>query len=180
MNATPTLMWKEANQTRLTAALAEVRVGLMRFLAIPEEQEARSESSTAAGIAAEEACSTESVPSALDTLCGTFGLSGFERKILLMSAGAELDSRFARLYAAGSRDARCSQATFSLEAVSQMPQQDQGVVLFGKNSDPPSAIWGAVLGTGQGGGACGASRLRGTRFALSAGFRIGYASAFPK
>jgi ATPase family associated with various cellular activities (AAA) len=110
----PTLVWKEANQARLTAALAEVRVGLMRFLAIPEEQEARSESSTAAGIAAEEASSTESSPAGLDTLCGTFGLSGFERKILLMSAGAELDARFASLYAAGSRDALCSHATFSL------------------------------------------------------------------
>ncbi len=119
MNATPTLVWKEANQAWLTAALSEVRVALMRFLAMPEEPEPREEHSAGAGVATEEVSSeevpeTENAPSALDTLCTIFGLSTFERKVLLMTAGAELDWRFASLYAAGSRDARCSHATFSL------------------------------------------------------------------
>ncbi|HME31291.1 MAG TPA: ATP-binding protein [Terriglobales bacterium] len=114
MNATPTLVWNEANQSWLTTALAEVRVALMQFLAISEDQNAREEHSAGADAQPEQNSSTESATSALDVLCATFGLSDFERKVLLMSAGAELDSRFASLYAAGSRDARCSHATFSL------------------------------------------------------------------
>ena len=62
----------------------------------------------------EELRASMAAPPALDTLCATFGLSSFERKILLMCAGAELDSRFASLYAAAHKDARQLLPTFSL------------------------------------------------------------------
>ncbi len=44
------------------------------------------------------------VPPALDTLAGTFGLSAFERSVLLLCAGVELDSRYAPLCAAVQQD----------------------------------------------------------------------------
>jgi hypothetical protein len=113
MNAAPTLNWKEANQNHLTAALCEVRVALARFLLYPDGQADSGEDPTNPGLAPEGDSATRET-SALESLCATFGLSAFESKILLMSAGVELDSRFASLYAAGSRDARSSYPTFSL------------------------------------------------------------------
>ena len=43
-------------------------------------------------------------PSALDSLCAAFGLSPFERDVLLLCAGMELDSAFAPLCAAAQGD----------------------------------------------------------------------------
>ena len=53
-------------------------------------------------------------PPALETLCATFGSLHFERQILLMCAGAELDSRFAGLYLAASKRLAQTLPTFSL------------------------------------------------------------------
>jgi hypothetical protein len=53
-------------------------------------------------------------PPALEALCAAFELSSFERKVLLMCAGVELDSRFATLLAAAYQDPRRAQPTFSL------------------------------------------------------------------
>jgi ATPase family associated with various cellular activities (AAA) len=113
MNAAPTLNWKEANQSHLTAALSEVRVALARFLSYPDAQASAEEDAPEPGLEPEGDSATKET-GALEMLCATFGLSAFERKILLMSAGVELDSRFAGLYAAGSRDAKSSYPTFSL------------------------------------------------------------------
>jgi ATPase family associated with various cellular activities (AAA) len=112
MSAAPTLNWKEANQSHLTAALSEVRVALVRFLSYPDQSPAE-ENPTEPGLAPEDD-STAKETGALEMLCATFGMSAFERKILLMCAGVELDSRFAGLYAAGSRDAKSPYPTFSL------------------------------------------------------------------
>src|SRR5438874_1971267 len=113
MNAAPTLNWKEANQNHLTAALSEVRVALARFLSYPDGQANPEEDTTNPGLAPEGDSATKET-GALEMLCATFGLSAFESKILLMSAGVELDSRFAGLYTAASRDAKSSYPTFSL------------------------------------------------------------------
>lgn len=113
MSAAPTLNWKEANQSRLAAALSEVRIALARFLSHADGQVTTEEDATVPGVAPEGDSATKET-GALDTLCATFGLSSFERKILLMCAGVELDSRFAGLYAAGSRDTKSSYPTFSL------------------------------------------------------------------
>ncbi|HYV01072.1 MAG TPA: ATP-binding protein, partial [Actinomycetota bacterium] len=61
------------------------------------------------------------VPPALDTLCRTFGLSSFERDLLLLCAGPELDSRFAALCAELRGTQRGASPTFSL-ALSALPE----------------------------------------------------------
>ena len=47
-----------------------------------------------------EATEAMPAPAALDTLCAAFGLSPFERDVLLLCAGMELDSAFPALCAA--------------------------------------------------------------------------------
>ena len=73
------MSWTEANQQYSLAALAQVRAMIVRFLG--EET------------VADENPAPAMPESALETLCGAFGLSEFERKVLLMCAGAEWDSR---------------------------------------------------------------------------------------
>jgi hypothetical protein len=78
--------WHEANQRYLARAIAEVRAALEAHL--------RGE----APAAQQEAPPPVSHAPALETLCSAFELSTFERKVLLMCAGVEMDSRFAELY----------------------------------------------------------------------------------
>ncbi|HEY9405595.1 MAG TPA: ATP-binding protein [Pyrinomonadaceae bacterium] len=60
-------------------------------------------------------------PAALDSLCEAFALSPFERDVLLMCAGMELDADFARLCAAAQGDARRPYPTFGL-ALAALPE----------------------------------------------------------
>src|SRR6266576_3343786 len=53
-------------------------------------------------------------PPALDAVAAAFGLSGFEREVLLLCAGVELDSRIARACAQAHGDPGRPFATFSL------------------------------------------------------------------
>ena len=53
-------------------------------------------------------------PSALEQLCAAFSLSPFERDVLLLCAGVELDTAFAELCARAQTGARCTYPTFSL------------------------------------------------------------------
>ena len=57
---------------------------------------------------------TSSEPSALDRLCVTFGLSDFERNLLLLCAGVELDASFTILCAAACGNAQRTYPTFGL------------------------------------------------------------------
>jgi hypothetical protein len=104
-----TRTWEEANQAHLMAAIAEVRADLERFIGRPVEP-------TPADSArpARDASAVMSTPSALEILSATFGLTGFERKLLLMCLGAELDSQFRSLFASAAGDRRHSLPTFSL------------------------------------------------------------------
>jgi hypothetical protein len=111
MSETPVRSWEEANQTYLMATLSEVRAMLAKFIARPEAQNA---AELAAQSIPEQVRASMPAPPALETLCATFGLTSFEREILLMCAGVELDSRFASLYAAASKDLRHALPTFSL------------------------------------------------------------------
>src|SRR5262249_41803373 len=74
-----------------------------------------------AGQAPDEAAAAMPAPPALETLCATFGLSPFERAVLVLCAGQELDSRFAALCAAAQGDAQRPYPTFSL-APATLPQ----------------------------------------------------------
>lgn len=55
-----------------------------------------------------------SAPTALDQLCSTFGLSGFERDLLLLCVGMELDASFPALCANAQADPQRTYPTFSL------------------------------------------------------------------
>ena len=88
--------WTEANQRYLMSALDGVRAVL--------EQRATVETP------AEEM----SPGPALETLCKLFGLSPFERAVLLMCAGMELDSKFADLCAKANGDPHRDYPTFCL------------------------------------------------------------------
>jgi hypothetical protein len=86
--------WAEANQRYLIAALAEIRAALERHAA-PGEGALPPPASLDAF--------SETAPPALETLCATFrtgrscGLSSFERAIVLLCAGMELDAAFSGL-----------------------------------------------------------------------------------
>src|SRR5437763_11080262 len=95
--------WIEANQRELMAAIDEVRVALDR-VAKGEALEKSDNQATGQGSAQ---------PSALKIVCSAFGLSRFERAILLLCAGVELDGRFPALCAAAHGDPGRAFPTFS-------------------------------------------------------------------
>jgi hypothetical protein len=102
--------WAEANQRHLTYALHTVRLHLERH-AFPDKDP------TPAPPPPED---HPAGPFALETLAGAFGLSPFERSLLLLCAGVDLDASFATLCATVQGDPRRSFANFSL-ALAALP-----------------------------------------------------------
>jgi hypothetical protein len=96
--------WQDANQRELTRAVARVARRLDGKLRVIET----------AGSEDLSASSLEARPSALETLTATFGLSPFERDILLLCAGIELDSDFALRCAVANGDDGRAYPTFGL------------------------------------------------------------------
>ncbi len=82
--------WADANQRHLVAAIAEVRVALERHLDV--QPAARAANGQAAAL---------TPPAALDRVSEAFGLSGFERAVLVLCAGVELDAGVASLCGSG-------------------------------------------------------------------------------
>ena len=117
MNAALLDAWQEANQRYLRAALDDVRISLERRAARerpgPEEPER-----SAARL--REMSEAMPAPPALETLRATFGLTHFERDVLLLCAGVELDSGFAALCAAPDEPRR-AHPTFGL-ALGALPE----------------------------------------------------------
>ena len=124
--------WQSTNQTRLTAALAEVKSALRLHAALVNPGSDNSSPNTAA-VARSDANAHPDLPSsevdrristeppiaidrpaAIDVLCAAFNLSHFERDILLLCAGMELDSTFGVLCSAAAGDAGKNYPTFSL------------------------------------------------------------------
>ena len=121
MNPTDASTWPEANQRHLMAA-----VGLVRARLEAHAAKVRDESPDARGVAAAEQAlqSAQAAlpgPAALDTLCARFGLSPFERDVLLLCAGLELDGSLAAACAAAHGDALKRHPTFSL-ALAALPE----------------------------------------------------------
>lgn len=116
MSATLTTSWPEANQRYLMAALGVVREALERQIARSQEKQEtdQAQESHAARQTLKEAAEAMPSPSALETLCTRFGLSAFERDILLLCAGIELDSTFAAVCAEAQGDPARVFPTFSL------------------------------------------------------------------
>ena len=98
----PQMAWTEANQARLVAEFARLKLLLSPSPTHQEQMEAAGE------VAAMES------PPAIDWLCDLFGLSRFEREILLLCAGVELDSTLAALCGEAQGSSQRAYATFGL------------------------------------------------------------------
>lgn len=120
MNANLTMDWHEANQRYLMAALGVVREALERHAEKFNDSLEKAAPNSSADDALKEALSAMPMPPALETLCHKFGLSPFERDVLLLSAGVELDSAFASSCAAAQVDQARAYPTFSL-ALAALP-----------------------------------------------------------
>jgi ATPase family associated with various cellular activities (AAA) len=101
--------WHTENQRHLLAALATVRAAIERRIdpSLDEVQEESTEWSL-------------EQPPALDLVCAAFGLSRFERDVLLLCAGVELDSSFPALCAAAHGVPERDYPTFGL-ALAALP-----------------------------------------------------------
>ena len=106
--------WTEVNQRYLVAALAEVKACVERHAGSPDLA-SKPESSTALET------ETNGAPPALEMLTRVFGLSRFERAILVLCAGMELDSGFAALCARAQGETARAYPTFSL-ALAALPE----------------------------------------------------------
>jgi hypothetical protein len=107
----PAATWSVANQRHLLASLAFVRAALAAHAGVAGPNGAPAEERERALAEAEAALRA---PSSLRRVVAGFGLSDFERDVLLLCAGCELDRSFAALCAAAQRDERRSFATFGL------------------------------------------------------------------
>jgi hypothetical protein len=111
--------WLDANQRYLWTALGVVRTALESYIQavtgiagnLPDERER-----SGAGTEGQAALTTGATPAptTLDTVCSAFGLTGFERDLLLLCAGVEMDTAFASLCAAAQADPQRAAPTFSL------------------------------------------------------------------
>jgi hypothetical protein len=100
VNTMSTNNWEEANQRYLLAALSPVRNALERFIArIRGDLEAEKQQGNPQQELDEALSAMPALP-ALTKLCAAFGLSPFERDVLLLCAGMDLDGAFAALCAA--------------------------------------------------------------------------------
>ncbi|MBD2196973.1 MULTISPECIES: ATP-binding protein [Calothrix] len=106
--------WHDANQQYLSAALAVVRGALESYTtSLPHPPELTAQAA-ARQQAVQQAAAAMPAPSALENLCRLFELSGFERDLLLLCAGMELNGDFARLCAIAQGDAQKAYPTLSL------------------------------------------------------------------
>jgi len=94
--------WEEANQRRLAAEVARVRATVERLLE-PERAPAPEPPAPPGGPAA-----------AVDSLAAAFGLTPFERDVLLLAAGVELDGSLAAVCARAQPELGVGAPTFSL------------------------------------------------------------------
>ena len=115
--------WTQANQRYLMAAVNLVGARLQHYSA---QSVSSSKNDTAAADidqaqkALDDAASAMPSPSALETLCKIFNLTPFERDLLLLCAGVELDSSFVAICARAHGDAARAQPTLSL-ALAALP-----------------------------------------------------------
>jgi hypothetical protein len=107
--------WAEANQRALVAELAAVRAALERHAARAGAAALAGAAGTlpGGGDAPAPADGDAAVP-ALDEVCAAFGLTRFERAVLLLCAGMELDAAFPAACAAAQGDPARAHPTFAL------------------------------------------------------------------
>ncbi|MFV0665598.1 ATP-binding protein [Denitromonas sp.] len=109
MNAPRELDWTTANQQLLVAEFVRLRARLGEGdVATADPQ-------------VEAAARCLPAPAAIDTLVALFALSGFERDVLLLAAGAEMDARLAALCGEAAGQPQRPWATFGL-ALAVLPE----------------------------------------------------------
>jgi ATPase family associated with various cellular activities (AAA) len=108
-----TANWHEANQNYLLASLGIVRSAIERHINPDKQQENIQQQ-------LQEAAAAMPSPSALERVCQMFGLSPFERDILLLCAGIEFSGEFAKLCAIAQGDSQRLYPTLSL-ALAALP-----------------------------------------------------------
>jgi len=118
MNLQASSHWYQANQRHLAGALARVRQLLQQAVAQSDRQNCACATEEAPEHS--EAAWTLAEPPALQMLCSAFQLSPFERDVLVLCAGAEMDAQFPPLFAALHKDAHAAQPTFAL-ALAALP-----------------------------------------------------------
>jgi len=109
----PSPHWLEANHQYLLAAVDGVRAALETHAARLAGRPAEDRSATTAA-ALERAAAALPSPAALDRLTSIFGLSPFERGVILLGAGLEVDAAFGNLCAAAHGDPQRDYPTFRL------------------------------------------------------------------
>jgi ATP-dependent 26S proteasome regulatory subunit len=115
MGAVAQQTWHSANQRYLMASLDRVRVALERHTARRQATPApRDETPDAGQTLPAPPKMTGAQPAAIQRLREVFGLSPFERDVLLLCAGIELDGRFAALCANAQGDSTRPWPTFGL------------------------------------------------------------------
>ncbi|HLX58395.1 MAG TPA: ATP-binding protein, partial [Ktedonobacteraceae bacterium] len=123
MNTTPTNNWDETNQRYLSAALSLVRNSLEQYVARIRGEPVEEKRQDTLQQALDEAASAMPAPAAITRLCSAFGLSPFERDVLLLCAGMDLDGTFSALCATAQNrllNATTPYPTFSL-ALAALP-----------------------------------------------------------
>jgi len=113
--------WTDANQRYLVAAIAALHRRLDRAEAGEPDAAAADAALRAAEAAVTAAAAAMPAPAAIDRLTATFGLSRFEREILLMCAAVDLDGAFAARLASAAANGRRPHPTFGL-AMSVLPE----------------------------------------------------------
>jgi hypothetical protein len=111
------LSWADANQFYLMEALSDIRDKLEQYIEkyhIKVQNEMSDTGPKKDHKIPKKTTFDLNVPAAIETLCATFGLSPFEREIILLCAGMELDSSFPLLCAESQGDSSRKYPTFSL------------------------------------------------------------------
>jgi ATP-dependent 26S proteasome regulatory subunit len=113
MNATKPNNWQAANYRYLMASVAVVSQVLESYVAQLKNQPISSQAAQIES-AFRAAAAELPAPSALQELCREFGLSDFERELLLLCVGMELDGTFASLCAKAQGNEQLGMPTFGL------------------------------------------------------------------
>ncbi|HEX3528882.1 MAG TPA: ATP-binding protein [Thermoanaerobaculia bacterium] len=109
----PSPLWLEANHQYLLAAVDGVRAALEAHAAHLAGRPAEDRGAAAAA-ALQRAAAALPAPAALERLTSIFGLSPFERGVILLGAGLEVDAAFGSLCAAAHGDGQRDYPTFRL------------------------------------------------------------------
>ncbi|MEH2241074.1 ATP-binding protein [Nostoc sp.] len=119
MNGTTNRNWDEANYRYLSAALAVVR-GILENHPAKEQNQPEEKNQEHLQQALQSAAAAMPAPSTLERVCKMFSLSSFERDLLLLCAGMELNGDFAKLCATIHGDSQRAYPTLGL-ALAALP-----------------------------------------------------------